>query len=573
MKKLIYISCSILWIFACGCNDLLEEDNKGGITNEEFYSTAVGFNTLVTASYSSLRTLYENEPIWDLGGTDIYQEGKNPGGPFYRYESLNAGNEEIKEFYQNTYKAIQNTNAALFYLDLPNLSIAEKQQIEAEMRFLRAFYHFILMEQFGGIVINEEYTNSPRVEIPRSDLSASYAFVISEMEAALPGVPASSNPGRVDKDVVNHYLAKVYLTRAWDTSSDSDFNTAIAYADAVIASKGPIELTYAEVWNPYNPNNEEMIFTVQYSPEGVANLQEGGNNQQTLFSVYSGSGSGNMKLSVDAFLPSHFVISGFQENDSRFWFDYMLTTYNNYFNFYPDGPGADNGQVLNYYPVIKDPNKTTLTAADTAAWDAYVNSVGGKAEGFIYFPIWAGDSEFHRNQYLQSAYANLDRRLPAFKKFDSPENAINSNNANASTRNIVLARLAETYFLKAEALIGLNQFTQASDVVQVIVDRPGNQVDPDGEAITNALEGVSNQTEALEAYFLETGKEMLGEYNGRWPMLRRTNMLGYMLVKYNPDFDRNGITWQEHWDLRPIPQDAIQLNEALTFENDQNPGY
>ncbi len=573
MKKLIYISFSILFFLTFGCSDLLEEDNLGGINNEEFYSTEVGFSTLVTASYASLRTLYGNEPIWDLGGTDIYQEGKDPGGPFYRYESLNAGNTTLKEFYQNTYQAIQNTNAALFYLDAPNLASSMRTQVEAEMRFLRAFYHFILMEQFGGIVINEEYTNSPRVNIPRSDLATSYEFVISEMEAALSGVPSDSDPGRVNKDIVNHYLAKAYLTRAWDLGSNSDFNTAISHADAVIANKGSIELEYSEVWDPYNVNNEEIIFTVQYSNEGVANLQDAGNNQQTLYAVYSGSGSGNMKRSVDAFVPAHHVISGFQANDSRYWFDFMLTTYNEYFNYYPDGPGLGKGGVLNYYPVIKDPNKTSFTPADSAEWDAYVASVGGKADGYIVFPIWAGASDFHKTQYEQRAWGNTDRRLPAFKKFDNPQNAANSINNNGSTRSIVLARLTETYFLKAEALIGLNQFSQARDIVQEIVDRPGNKVDSGGEDITNALDGVSNQTEALEAYFLESGKEMLGEYNGRWPMLRRTNMLGHMLTNYNADFERNGITWEEHWDLRPIPQDAIQLNEALTFENDQNPGY
>lgn len=573
MKNNIYIFISILILFTSGCSDLLEEDNKGGITNEEFYSTVVGYNTLVTASYASLRTIYGNAPIWDLGGTDIYQEGKDPGGPFYRYESLNAGNTELKNFYQDCYKAIQNTNTALFYLNQPPLTESEKEQAEAELRFLRAFYHFILIEQFGGIVINQEYTNSPRVDIPRSNLTDSYEFVISEMEAALPDVPAESDPGRVDQSVVNHYLAKAYLTRAWDLGSENDFNSAISYADAVIDNKGPIELSYEDVWDPFNENNEEVIFSVQYSLEGVANLQEGGNSQQTLYAVYSGSGSGNMKRSVDAFVPSHHLISSFQENDSRYWFNFMLTTYNDYFNFYPDGPSAENGPVLNYYPVIKDPNKTSLTAADSAEWDAYVNSVGGKADGYLVFPIWAGASDFHKTQYEQRAWGNTDRRLPAFKKFDDPVNALNGNNNNASTRSIVLARLAGTYFLKAEALIGLGQFNEARDVVQVIIDRPGNEVDSPGDDINNALDGVSDQTEALEAYFLETGKEMLGEYNGRWPMLRRTNMLGYMLEKYNADFDRNGITWQSHWDLRPIPQDAIQLNEAMTFEEDQNPGY
>src|SRR6478609_559494 len=183
MKNISYISFILLLIFASGCSDYLAEDNKGGIANENFYKTVTGYNTLVTASYASLRTIYGNqEPRFDLGGTDIYQEGKNKLDDLVRYSSLNAANADLKRFYVDTYKAIQNTNTALFYIDLPDLSADKRQQYRGEMRFLRAFYHFILMEQFGGICINDEYTSTPVTSIPRSTLADSYNFVISEME-------------------------------------------------------------------------------------------------------------------------------------------------------------------------------------------------------------------------------------------------------------------------------------------------------------------------------------------------------------------------------------------------------
>ncbi len=102
----------------------------------------------------------------------------------------------------------------------------------------------------------------------------------------------------------------------------------------------------------------------------------------------------------------------------------------------------------------------------------------------------------------------------------------------------MLARLAETYFLKAEASIALNQLNEARTLVQTVIDRPGNKVNAAGDNITNALNGVTDKTVALEAYLLETGKEMLGEYNGRWPLLRRTKMLKYMLEKYNADLEK-----------------------------------
>jgi hypothetical protein len=573
MKKLIYITFSVVLVFASGCADYLEEDNKGGINNASFYSTETGFNTLVTASYASLRTIYGNQqPSFDLSGTDIYQEGKNNLGDLTRYQTLNAANSDLKRFYVDTYKAIQNTNTALSYIDLPPLTSAKKQQLSGEMRFLRAFYHFILIEQFGGICIDNEYTASPRTSIPRSSLAESYSFVISEMEQALGDLPVSSDVGRVIKSTANHYLAKVYLTRAWDLGADADFTKAIQYADAVIASKGAITLTNKDVWDPNKQNNAEGIFTVQYSLTGVANTLTGGNNQSSLYSVLSGSTINGLKKSTDYVIPAQYIHASFQDNDSRYAFNFMLVTRDTYFNFYPGFVGS--GPIVNYYPVIKDPLKTTITAADIAAWDAFVNANGGKATGYLAFPVWAGASAAHKTLYNTNGWATTDKRVPPFKKFDSPQNVTGSTQGNnGSVTNIVLARLAETYFLKAEALIGLNQFTQARDVVQLVLNRPGNKISAAGPDLTNALTGVATKTAALEAYMLETGKEMLGEYNGRWPLLRRTKMLKFMVEKYNSDFARNGITWKDHWVLRPIPQDAIQLNDALEFDKDQNPGW
>lgn len=573
MKKNIIIYLSILLFVGSGCEKLLIEDNKSGISNEELYSTVDGFNTLVTSSYSQLRTLYGISPILDLAGTDIYREGRNTGGPLYTYQTINTATGAVFNFYRDCYRAIQVTNATLNYIDLPPLSALQKQRINGEIKFLRAFYHFILMEQFGGIAINTEYTNSPRTNIPRSSLSDSFNFVISEMEAAINDLPETSAAGRINKTVVNHYLSKVYLTRAWDLGAEADFTKSISFADKVLASKGALNLPYSKVWDPFNDNNSEFIFTVQYNKASLANELTSGNDQYILFSVFSGSGSGQLKRIVDAYLPSHHVHAAFQQNDNRYYSNFMLTTWEDYFSFYPNGKGS--GGIQNYYPVIWDPNKTEITSEDIAAWDAHVAANGGKgARDYLTFPVWAGNSEAHREKYDKNGYGNTDRRVPPFRKFDSPQNGFNSTqNTRASVRSIVLARLAETYFLKAEALIGLGQFSQAKDLIQQVINRPENKVDANGAELSNAMEGVSTKTAALEGYLIETAKEMLGEYNGRWQMLRRTKMLGISLEKFNSDFKRDGIKWQEKWSLRPIPEQAIELNEAMDVAKDQNPGW
>ena len=235
MKKTIYIlSMAFVW---ASC-DVLIEDNKGGIPNEEFYQTSVGYSTLITASYASLRTIYGDTPWLLLTGTDIYVKSRlNFPTSLYEYESLYPSDTYVAEFYSGCYAAIQTINTALYYNDTPtDMSDSDREKYKSEMRFLRAYYHFLLLEQFGGITINDEITLSPRTNMPRNTLEDCYEFIITEMEDCISSLETST-VAIINKDVVNHYLAKVYLTRAWDLNNQNDFTTAKSYAQKVFDTR------------------------------------------------------------------------------------------------------------------------------------------------------------------------------------------------------------------------------------------------------------------------------------------------------------------------------------------------
>jgi starch-binding outer membrane protein, SusD/RagB family len=576
-KPIIYIFIIISFFSFIGCSDFLEEDNKGGIGNDQFYSTQTGYQTLVTSTYSALRELYKGTPILELDGTDLYLKGYGVGSNYADY-NFEANASAVLDLYKRCYTGIQYANAGLHFIESPKMSDDVKKVTEAELRFLRAFYHFLVLEHMGGVVINTEFTNVVRVNIPRSNLQDSYQFIISEMEAALPNLKTAAQalPGQVNQDVANHYLAKVYLTRGWDLKSDADFTTAISYADKVIASKGGISLSFADVWDPTNENNKEFIFSVQFSNAtgAIGNALTDGNNQCTLFSSYSGGSTTTIlrKQTAQGYLPGHFVYMGFAPNDNRYTTTFMPFLLNNYNNYYTKSTWSSE-QVRCYFPRVYSTN-LTFTAADTASWKAQITALGLKLAAKPY--IWAITD--NQAQYLKQVYgqikgvSNQDERLPVVRKFDDLQNTSGiTQSRTASMRDVVIARLAETYFMKAEALIALGSYTEAANVVQVVIDRPGNKIDAAGANIPNPLVGQTDKTSALEAYLLEAGLEQFGEFNGRWQLLRRTGMLRYMLAKYNTDYSAT-FTVAPRYDLRPIPQDAITLNDGLS-DADQNPGF
>jgi hypothetical protein len=577
-KSIVYIIMVFSFLSFIGCSDFLEEDNKGGIGNEEFYSTVSGYNTLKTATYAQLRELYKGTPILELDGTDLYLKGYGVNSNYADY-NFEANASAVMDLYRRCYTGIQYANAGLHFINLPPLTEADKIVTEAELRFLRAFYHFLLLEQMGGIVINTEYTDEVRLSLPRSTLQESYQFIISEMEAVLPNLKTAAQAvaGQVNQDVAKHYLAKVYLTRGWDLNANADFTTAISYADQVITTKGGITQSFANVWDPTKENNQEFIFSVQFSNAtgAIGNAQNDGNSQCALYASYSGGSTGTTilrKQTAQGYLPVHAVYMNFTPNDKRYQTTFMPFLLNNYHNYYTASTWAAE-RVRMYFPRLYTEN-VTFTQADYDAWKAQLTAQGLTAASNIYmYPITNNQAYYLSQVYGQiQGVTNKDERLPVVRKFDDLQNAAGTTQSRtASMRDVVLARLAETYFMKAEAQIALGSYTDAANTVQIVINRTGNKINPAGADLPNRLVGQTTEQGALEALLVESGLEQFGEFNGRWQLLRRTGMLRFMLAKYNTDYN-GSVNIDARYDLRPIPEDAIILNDALT-EADQNPGF
>ncbi len=116
----------------------------------------------------------------------------------------------------------------------------------------------------------------------------------------------------------------------------------------------------------------------------------------------------------------------------------------------------------------------------------------------------------------------------------------------------------------------MNDYPKASNYVQSVLNRPGNAK---FGSLSNNIGSAASQAETLNEYLKESDREFLSEYNSRCPELRRTKMPGFMLNTYNYDVRQQvGLDFENKYNLRPIPEEAIILNEGMDVEN-QNPGY
>jgi starch-binding outer membrane protein, SusD/RagB family len=552
MKSLYKLSILFVFLFSAGCKDFLDEENRSNIESDAYYGTAEGYDKLVNAAYSTLRTVYR-EPWLFEAGTDMFVEGRTvqPKG-ISEYRELTPEEATVETFYRNAYAAIQVCNTALYFNDktAANANLAFRK---GEVQFLRAYYYFLLVQHFGGVALVTERFTEPVGAFERSSAQDVYAFIITEMEQALALVPDNPDFGRVSKRAVRHFLAKVYLTRGYESfGSPQDFTQAATLADAAIAGQA-LTLSFEDLFYPGNERNAEVLFSIQYDPASIQNPQTGGNSQNYYFGPYMGGqgavqGYPNRSYSL---MPTMYLFDVFTQQDARFDATFMLEFYQRYYDYYDKRTERNTLNVRFYYAP-----KWANSPADIAAWRAANPTRRTNTQVIPYSPAWEASNS-----------TALDNAVPAIKKFDDPRAVFGDA---SGTRDIYLARLAETYLIAAEAYLKLGNPGTAADRINVVRRRaakPG----------TEAMMLITPADVSINFILDERARELAGEYL-RWFDLKRTGTLIERTRLYNRDirnwFNRGIDPFQGAGGalkiLRPIPSRALLLNEG-TFG--QNPGY
>ncbi|MDR1454628.1 MAG: RagB/SusD family nutrient uptake outer membrane protein, partial [Tannerella sp.] len=278
---LLLVAAGIIYSLA-GCDDFLEEKNVPGIT-ADFYNTRQGVNAALDATYAYLRTGVGAEItnlLTELG-TDLTSGATGAMSyPTNQYNaSLNASLSNFSALWNNHYKAINVTNLVLASLpDVTDVTANERTQFTAEMSFLRAYFFFDLVQQFGRIPLKVEVDDAPRTDYKRETVANVYNQIIADLTTACNGMSETpSLTGKATRYSAAHLLSKVYLTRASAVTEDrgqksTDADSALFYAEQVINSgKYTLVSDYAALWSITNQGNSEVVFSVQFTSDMVYN--------------------------------------------------------------------------------------------------------------------------------------------------------------------------------------------------------------------------------------------------------------------------------------------------------------
>ncbi|WP_316817617.1 RagB/SusD family nutrient uptake outer membrane protein [Pedobacter nyackensis] len=144
---------------------------------------------------------------------------------FYSYSQTDI-NTTVAILWADPYKGIYPVNTIMEQVGSSSkLSATFKKQIVAEMKVLRALYHFNLVNLFGGVPVITSTDYKVNAVLPRNSVDEVYAQIIKDLTEAKQDLALnypSAGRLRPNRYTAEAFLAKVYLYRKnWQAAYDA----------------------------------------------------------------------------------------------------------------------------------------------------------------------------------------------------------------------------------------------------------------------------------------------------------------------------------------------------------------
>ncbi|THU36054.1 RagB/SusD family nutrient uptake outer membrane protein [Niastella caeni] len=286
MKKIFGFSLIAMIGLLSACEKKLDLSPISLPTTDNFYTQPADFIQGVNAVYNALATYPDRQlNLSETRSDNLYAVSD---GGVREWEGINsfhktiAGNAYVTEAWSGNYTGIFKANLILEQLSGKGASVIAdtslRTRLEAEARYLRAFYYFDLVRWFGRVpVIDKTVSPGEALQIGRSAVNDVYSLIISDLQFAAAKLPevytVAADKGRATKYAAKGILALVYMTRSGSTYDINgpglglnEWNQALGLLNEIIgSSKYSFGASYANIFSYTNENNPEVIFDVQYN--------------------------------------------------------------------------------------------------------------------------------------------------------------------------------------------------------------------------------------------------------------------------------------------------------------------
>ena len=328
MKIKITAAILISMLFTISCTDLSEnlydkvEDGNFGNTPSEIdalvggaYSSLRGFADGISNNYPTCEyVFFLNETVSDeatipVRGTNWIDDGRYMDAQRHTWK---ADNRMILSAWRYNYTGIAKINSIIYQIDKSPLTDAAKAPIYGELKALRAYYYYNLLDLFGNVPIVTDFedtalpSNSTRKQV--------YDFVEKELTDAIPHLNSNVVYSKMTKNVAYSILARLYL------NSEAFIGTA-RWQDCINACQKvtgySLTPDFFANFATENQKSPEIIFAIPYdSKAGTV-----GNYMNSMSCHYlhklTISATGNYPWSANGMCAQPGVYSAFADTDKR----------------------------------------------------------------------------------------------------------------------------------------------------------------------------------------------------------------------------------------------------------------
>lgn len=284
MKK-IYSVIVVMGMLLVSCTDELNQVPISSSTTATFYTQTNDFIQAANAIYNDLRGYPDRQlNLSETRSDNLYAVSD---GGVRDWEGINSfhktisANPYVSEAWSANYNGIYRANVLLDQLKKGGEQIISdatlRKRLEAEAKFLRAFFYFDLVRWFGKIpVVDFPATAAEVAAIKRAPVADVYSLIISDLQFAgtnLPETYAAADKGRATKFAAKAILALVHMTRSGPTYSIdgpglglNEWGQALTLLNEIISSgKFTFSSSFANIFSYTNENGPEVVFDIQYA--------------------------------------------------------------------------------------------------------------------------------------------------------------------------------------------------------------------------------------------------------------------------------------------------------------------
>lgn len=572
MKTKIYqiliAACAVCVLTSC--SDFLDEHVPQGTLSDEQVKTPENAEAMVVSAYAIFTTaedINSSFSMWnfDVRSDDAYKggSGTSDGDVFHQLEvqqGVLTTNWNINDMWVRLYKSLSRVNSAIALLNETGDDYAMKQQRQAEMKFLRAYGHFLLKRLYKNIpfVVNENLTYDEYNELSNRAYSndEGWQLIIDDLMEAYSTLPQTQeDKGRPTKAAAAAFLAKVYLYKAYhQDDANSNQVTSINQADL----EKVIEFTNPSLYAGYGL--EEDLHN-NFRPE-----EQYENGKESLWAIqYSrndGSTYGNLNWSYGLIPPN---IPGATDGGCDFY-----KPSQNLVNAYRTG--ADGLPLLDTF------NQKDYDMASDNADPRLFLTVGMPGLPYMFNKNYMMEetSIWSRSNGLYGYHVSLKQNVdPALI-----DNYLIKGSYWASPMNRIVFRYADVLLERAEAYAQLGQTDQAIALVNQIRTRAAGSTQMIGNYqntygvkmyVTN-YKGSYSKDDAIKIVKMERRLELGMECERFFDLVRWGDAATVLNKYYSEEIDNCGIYREAHFtankdEYLPIPFSQISASNGHYTQN------